>query len=163
MICLVQSTGGGVECAHGSGFDPSTKTTAASSQLLLILACHFYRHPVIAGVMAIVRGSVIALAYVEFKPDTPAKEIELATSHLRTNADRLYGASSLPSAWGGLVSYLVSPNAATLDGAAMEMVPQQRGKTGKLGSGGLQDLWVCLQQLQLLVTASRSLAASITC
>lgn len=38
------------------------------------------------------------------------------------------------------MSYLVSPNAATLDGAAMEMVPQQRGKTGKLGSGGLAAL-----------------------
>uniref|UniRef100_A0A383VIB2 CBM1 domain-containing protein n=1 Tax=Tetradesmus obliquus TaxID=3088 RepID=A0A383VIB2_TETOB len=97
-----------------------------------------------AGVMAIVRGSVVALAYVEFKPDTPAQEIELATSHLRTNADRLYGASSLPSAWGGLVSYLVSPNAAALDGAAMEMVPQQRGKTGKLGSGAIAGIAVAL-------------------
>jgi hypothetical protein len=91
--------------------------------------------------MAIVRGSVIALAYVEFKPDTPAKEIDLATSHLRTNADRLYGASSLPSAWGGLVSYLVSPNAAQLETAAMELVPKHRAKSGKLGSGGLEKDW----------------------
>jgi hypothetical protein len=87
------------------------------------------------GVMAIVRGSVVALAYVEFKADTPAKEIDQATSHLRTNADRLYGASSLPSSWGGLVSYLVSPNAASLDTAVMEVVPQQQAKSGKLGSG----------------------------
>jgi hypothetical protein len=85
--------------------------------------------------MAIVRGSVIALAYVEFKPDTPTKEIDLATSHLRTNADRLYSSSTLPSSWGGLVSYLVSPNAATLDGATMELVPEHRAKSGKLGTG----------------------------
>jgi hypothetical protein len=85
--------------------------------------------------MDIVRGSVIALAYVEFKPDTPTKEVDLVTSHLRTNADRLYSTSSLPSAWGGLVSYLVSPNTATLDGATMELVPEHRTKSGKLGTG----------------------------
>ncbi|KAF6260820.1 hypothetical protein COO60DRAFT_1700160 [Scenedesmus sp. NREL 46B-D3] len=96
------------------------------------------------GVISIMCGSVIALAYIEFRPDTPADQIDLATSHLRTNAEGLYSTSGLPSAWGGLVSYLVSLDAAALDAAAMEAVPAPHPKSGKLSSGAIAGIAVAL-------------------
>lgn len=81
------------------------------------------------------RGSVVALCYIRFKPDAPIEAVEVAKARLSRSADRLYENSALPGSWGSLASYQVADDAASLDTIAIPVAPAPQGHGSKLGPG----------------------------